>query len=1641
MALSAFEALQEIRKKSDTSTPSGSKPTEVSLASSGRKSAFDALQEIRGTKAPEKAPTPSKAVAPAIPLVAKPKNSSEVMGEITLPASAPAASDASLNLVGGLIMETARKIRDTAPTRPERRLASVGLNFLETVKDLAVTKPEAVLQAESPRRAVLPLIDYGVNMATLGGVDFFMGAAPAVVGAVSQPIAKIWDPTGNAGETSDKVEQAVQWGMDKLFRDIIAEGAGGLAVKGLEAVGLDLNEAEELALKSVLTVGVVMAGFKAKSAVEGKVRPSIVKSADIVLPMADTLGIELKPDGKGGWLMPDEATILKAHKDTLLRQASESTPYTKAKMDAADVAREMLIDYRNLSSGAFEAKWREPVAHGTKLAEQMETTVKEKTAEAEVVKEAEIINEVLNTPATRATRRRVNDLSEAGQFAFEQELVEMAGKNDPKLEKKASEAGHSYERKIVPDKVDDRRPGFYDAETGKIVLHENIIRETLDKVWEGNVLRLGAGKTTTVFRKIEGETFEALKNRYESVLIDHEIAHAKTITPEDVARIKAAKAAGDAKALERIRTEMEDKANVYAFERGNDLDSKTNTEIDRAVERINEGLRVRESINELKFDDAKKEADYRAFRAETRKGKTPDGPDEFKTRLQSERRVLDQYKKAREAQQKVLPKSGQSVAVKRAVNAELRSLKKADKLEQIVSKKDTKILRERISRRLEKQVLRQKAKEAQEKIRNVGKDKAAAQQALVDYMRSSGVPMEVRGRFAAQLKNAKTQGDATRIITEINRDWNKYKRQETASAIKKTLKTALKNVKKGTPRGKLTAEARSELKKIQRYTKMDRNTVNQKILQLEAEARAKMAEDARKNGTEPGLYLPDDVARQIELLEMGGIKEQTLPQLERTLSLIQEIASEGKSKRAEYLAREKDYTERFIATASKDLIGTETRPKEAGSFVAGKDMGVLGQIRRFLNPKRVFGDLVSDLGGVFRNEGSRLSEAVNRSEAKTKTFLKETESIMEGIYGADWESKGAVMATKVEDLGSLPDANGKPVKLAVTRANAIWYYMKMREAGGMEALTDPKGGTAFTPDILTKITDVLTPEDIKLADKLQKELYPEVYKELAPVFAEKEGRPLGDVNMYAGTQRYEQGQTVGGEMLFDIGKSLDEAGRDARMSKTPGYTEMRTKARGQMKPSSNPVLDYVLYRERAIHYIEVGQKVQRWRSLLADSGIRKSIIETRGESFLDTLNWQIDQFERGSLNPDIPDSASRQMQALFSNVTTAILASPKVWAGQFSAPAGFRAYASTLPGKTSDFWRGMKDSANVAEMMEYSAVAQSRGLASVAELKAKFEGDRTILERFSAGAKKLQGIPLEAADRIATRRSAAGIYLMQKNHYLRQGMSLEQSKRLAGRDASEAIDRTQSSTSPTGKSQQEAGKLGFLAPLSQQPKKIANGNIEAYKLLRQGRITTKQYADFLLWNNVIQAGLYASLRIPVAFGLATAAGGFYQAIGQYELADKEKEKAAGLFKPENLGKEVTFGSLMNLTSFPIIGGVVSTGVQNLAGGTNYEFRPTLLQAITEDLLDSATKIRDGNGVGGILNSARAASRMTGVGDPLGLMKIFIKAQNESYKEKEKERKKLEAATPAGRRAAQEKAKAAKAEKAEKEARIRAMKNK
>lgn len=1641
MALSAFEALQEMKKKGNTSVPGGSQPSVSVPASTGKKSAFEALQELKKkpvAPAKEAAPAPTVPVPkPDTSILMAPKSSADVLTPAPLSNVSVAAGDeafkpllSNAKALGNLVHDYVKKQRAEATGPASKAGAAIVDVALETAKEALYRKPKAVLQSKTKAGVAATGLDAGLNLVTMGAEDFAMGATPDIAGSfVETFLGKVpgLKETGVASRVGDVAKGATQYGMEFIFQKVLFEGVGGVAVKGYEAVtGTELTEVERNAVKSIATLGTMVAGFKAAQtglAANGMRIEASRSASELVAPAGQSIGIDIKLDSKGRATAPSESAIIAAHKAALDKAATKNGPYMRAEMDAADVARQMLMDYRKMGPLSFDVEWRETFEKGMQLADKIEENANNAKMEGQVMQQAAIIDEIKNAPATKETRKLTESLSEAGQFAFEQELVDMAAKNDPKLQKTAAKDGLAYERVDTPD---DARPAFFDVLTNKITLNETAIRKTLDRVWGGEVLKVGEGRTTTVFRKGANETFESLKNRYEKTLVEHELSHAKTITPEDVARLRSAM--GDETKLNQIRKELEDRANEYSFQKANDLDNKTNAEIDAAVTKIQEGLRVRDSLKSQKFDDAPKEKAYQEFRNQKRRGKPAAEQPEFQARYAAERKILDKYKTARAAQQKIAPDAKASPSVLKAVRSEMRMQRKVDKLEGEVSKGESKLFKERVVRRLEQSVLKEKAAKVQAEMRAKFNNKAEAQQLLTDFMREQRVPLEVRGRFMTDLKNAKTPEQAEGVIREIKSEYNKYSRQETVKKITDLLnKSKMKRGKTGKNEGKMTAGAQAKLDFVRKIAKDSRNSLNQKIVELEAEARAKMAKDG-----DFGLYLPDDVAAKIELLELGGLKEQTLTQLNRTMAVIKEIKGEGTAERQEFLARKKESTERFIASASTQLIGTPKRRKTVGSDqpVANTE----GTVRSVYNSSATFDDLTRDLGGVFETAGDELSSAQHRVDALSSVEAKEMGDRLSEAYGKDWETEIVEFANRKFDLGTAKDLNELPLPISVTRGEAMHLYMKLKEVGGREAITS-KDGLAYSPEIIDKVLSVLTKNDLKIADWIQEKGYVAAHAKIKPVYEQNNGVPLGNTENYAGKNRYVKGATAGGETTMSLIEDIMDAAKSNRLASTPGFTKSRVQGNlGQLKFSTNPILDFMVYQKRVNQYVETGSVVQEWNSLLADDGIRASIREKRGQSFLDALDYQVKNIERGDLDTKGQSSGyTKAMDTLGGNITSALLASPKVWAGQFSSLAGVRAEAALLPGKQSDFRKGvMNTKKNTPDILKYADVVSSRLGKTPSELASKFSGEKGKFRRGMDKVKDFLGKPLEKADSVTTMRAASGIFEMQKNHYLDKGFDIEKAKTLAGRDVNGIITRTQSTRHFIGKSQLETGYLKYFVQLKQQPTKIFRGNIEAGKLWRRGRISSKQYASYLVWNNVVQGAAYVALRaVPGALqgkGLVLA----YKAIGNASKAEEEESKMKEKYSAKGIAADAALNGFTNLTSFPIVGDIMSTLVQNSMFGKNYEFRPSIMTALTEDVYGAIKKISEGKIDEGGVKAIRAITRGIGMGDPLGIINFISDVLADGNK-KESE---AESKTPAAKAQAKTRAQAAKTEKARREARIR-----
>lgn len=1656
----ATQAFEEFRKKQkEASAPGGSSSN---TPTPKRTSAFEEFQKSRQAKPSTPSPLPATPAKPSEPQFTQAaggaadrfRQSEELpfgSRTSTLAIPTPEMVEAT-NAVIDPIVQKGQAV--AAKAKEMRKSDSAGTRAIGALADSAIETSKSLVQkldTAAQKPSALTLLDFGLNFATLGLADFVPDATPELAGLAAETGARVV-PFVDQKKVGQAVQTGVRKGMDFLFGRVLYEGVGGAAASAYEAAFGELSPEDREAIKSIATIGTMVAGFKAvgKAAeVKGKRVADLRSANDLVAPMAESLGMQVKTDKAGNAILPDVTAIQAAHKKALMRAADEGGQFMYAKMDAFDTARQMLVDYKTQGAAGFAQKWQPVFENGSRLADEVATRAAVKTEDAKTMSEAAKVNAILTEPATPKTLRLKQELSQEAQFAFEQEMVDMNAANDPKLSKKAQSEGYGYER--VDDPFDSR-PAFYDALTNKISLNEPIIKQTLEGVWQGKVLKVGEGKTTTVFRKKPNETFEQMKTRYEQTLIDHESAHAKTITPEDVARLRAA--VGDEVQLNKIRKELEDRANEFSFRKPTDLDEGTERAVDYTIERVQRGLNLKENLDSLKFPESEREAAYSrwkkivqrspdyaradwdqlegglkkssAYKNKSVKALFEDALDreavssrssvdsfdrlltKFQERYKTERGFIEEYKTARAAQQKLIPDVKRNPAVERAVKREMRAEMKAQKLEGKGRKLEMRLLRERITRRLEKDVLKEKAAAAEQRLRSKITDKAAAQQDLVDFMKEAGVPQEVRGRFVTALKNAKTDADVKAIVTEIKTEFNKYERREKRGAIEKLLKsTKTKRDQSGKSLGKFTAEVQKKLNDIRKYAKADRNELNKEIISLVDAARSKM-----EASNDLSLDLPPEIAARIEILELGGLKDQSLTQLKRTEAVIKDLIEKGKTDRAADVKFLKDKISRFVDSALEQLTGSRS-PREATQR-SSKALQSDKWYRRVYNPGAIVNDLVREMGGALQNAGKELSEATLRAVNRLDSEKQAVEAKMTSLYGKKWEGQLIDIVNDQKDFGVMKNALGEDIEVRTTRGQAMSLYMRLKEQGSdkfikeAERFVDEKGnervaGLGYTDSIIKNMLSVLTTEDKIMADWLVKEGYAKWWKEVSPVFERRTGTPLGYIENFAGTRSFTD-RAGSDDLAVGLANDMMDASISQRLSTTPNFVKSRVAIHGNLKLSNNPILDYLTYSKRASHYIEAGDVIYEWRSLLSKDKVRNAITDKYGKSFLEALQFAVDNATRNGYDMGGRESSlSKFFDEVGSNITSALLFSPRVWFGQLSSPAAFKAEMSLLPGKQGDFWRGLSNAKKIeADLLKYSSAYKGRFAPTSFELTKGFTGERGKLRRLSDAIKKKQAVPLERFDRIATRQGAAGVFEAQKKHYLTKGFDLEKAKELAGSDVSDIILRTQSTRHFAGKSQVETGALRYLVQLKQQPIKIARGGIEAFKLRRQGRITSKQLASYYVWNYGVQAALYVAFRQLASAALDQGKITAYELTGNEEAADAKREQRKKDLDPKNIGKVMAVNSVTSMLGFPVVGDIINTGIQNFAYDTNYEFRPTLFNVLVDDLYAARKQWADGDvDEAGVL-SIRAVSRSAGLGDPGDLIKWtlgILSAKNKERKAK------------------------------------------
>jgi hypothetical protein len=1407
------------------------------------------------------------------------------------------------------------------------------------------------------------------------GSSLIVDAGGAVFNAALEVIGS--SPAGSFGKQN--LEQAMTF---------ISENAGEAASYGSKYLPISEETRKKLdpSIREFAGALAIMATF----GLAGKAGAKISK----IDRFADTLGMERVVDEKGEARKVTPVEVQEAFKTASDQVIAEGVD-VDAKMDVLKSAEATMTSYAELGPERFDAEVQPQLdqfeAKGEKILEDVRGMAEEGVAQTK----ADAVEGVLKDPITPATRSALQKFDKDMQFAFEQEVFDMNSKNDPNLAKQAAESAVNYER--FADPFDDR-PAYFDVQKNTIRLNEATIAKTLDALMQGKVLKIGEGRLVSTIRKIAGESFESLKKRYEQELVRHESAHAKTITPEDAARLETALRSGDKVSAEKIRVDLEERASKYVIESADKLTPEIDRGLDAMIARRQIIDNSRATLDSFKFEATEREGAYQRWRDIVRRNdnyekmnfdefeaqmkKSPaykdksvkslfeDGLDrgdaatgvvrfnnlfnQFQKRFAEEKKVRADYKRAKAEQKTLFPEAEKMdkrtrTAVNRAIKAEIREQKLQGKVRGLELAK----LRERIRRRLEKEV-------TQEKF-----DRMSKQQ------QESFARKEKRREITALLKRARPD-----------------------------------RTKGGQLKGKFTAEKQAILDKVEKMTKMDRNEAVSSVMREVEEWRAKNPDD---------VYLPEELALNVDISEVSGLKNQSLEQLARTEAFIRSVMKEGADTRADALAARRSLQAETKANTLTNLTGSEKglSPNTRAVIESGKikgvkaisawwDTGMLSEFAKALGPEvEKLSKKTGNLADIEKAHIARKSASV--------------ENIGEELYGRDWQREYYQDMRRDVDLGEAVFANGEKGKVRTSRLEAMAIYAGLRDGKFKTNLFDAKGN-AWTREIANKVLSVLDSRDKQMIERVVEETYAGQYSRFAEAAETRNGIALGKVENYAGPIRYE----------MDMAKKPDETPADIlmdgirrRLGVSTAGIQSRTGFTGKMRISIDPIADALNYVRQTEHYIQMADKMGDWDAIVRDGDIARAAITKYGQNFWNGFKAHVEDVRKGGIVREQQIAFNRWLQNRQGDISGALIAKPSVWAGQFSSIAQFRAEAKT----GGNFWRGVRNFKETAPLLKkYAPAVEARTLQTAAEYVASFEGKRGPIRRGIESWKKLMSKPLEGADKITTTLGASGIFNDRVEYYSKRGRSLEEARIAAGEDVGEIITRTQSTRSYLGKSNLEkrTGIGQVFTTLRNQPNKIARAGVNAIMDWKDKKISTKEMLNFVYWNNVVQPTMYYTMRYATKGAVAAISATFVgNVLGDEEGAEAITEKA----NSEGFMGGLAANMMNNATGFLVIGDLINLALENGVRGKNYEFRPSVLQAIGDDFASAAVQFGAGDWDEATVLGIRAMSRMYGIGDPGDVLKTMLTTMSK----KNTADKAAEKKTPGGRAkaAATRKANAAK----------------
>ncbi len=582
---------------------------------------------------------------------------------------------------------------------------------------------------------------------------------------------------------------------------------------------------------------------------------------------------------------------------------------------------------------------------------------------------------------------------------------------------------------------------------------------------------------------------------------------------------------------------------------------------------------------------------------------------------------------------------------------------------------------------------------------------------LVEYIKSQ-LPLPRQGELLAKVKNVKTPEQLTEAIARVQELAEAQSEKTLRADIIRELKKTAPRIEKGITVGRLSIEVQPTIDKLRASLLVGIKGVGGVARNVEAYEAARAKIEQGIADYRDGKITWDALLEANEELKYTGMYGMSSVQLQEALDYIQEMKRLGKDlrkiKREEIKAQRKEVVDKAVV----EVTGGEGIKSGVGTLRNKDIAGTKKVLDQPVNSQYGFVNLLDKLGkfakgtkmyqGFLMRFANLTQRATNTENAGREASFKIVRDKFREIYNVKKTREATrlltTLTTEDVDLGTFKITTKEGVKylpLKLTRAEMMEAYQLYKNPKNLETF---KEGMHWTPEIMTKIVNTLTEQDIKWADWLQNEFYDTYYDKINPFYRDEFNIDMPKNPDYVPQSRdFEAGELDEVQLLFQDQKRYASVTNKSLKAREANIRPF------QFKGVFTVLTNHIVQME---HFMAWAETMHEMRSMFGNSEVRTAIRQYHSNDILKRIDDYMNDFARGGVDRV---QFLNTLDKLRSNFAVSVLAlKPSIGLQQIWTVGAFM---TEMKGKdfvtgVAHFWRHPIE--NYKWMMENSTYIKNR---------------------------------------------------------------------------------------------------------------------------------------------------------------------------------------------------------------------------------------------------------------------------------------------------------------------------------------------